>query len=47
MNWESLYRQRLIFTVLVARNLEGPAVVVLGVLFLSVLDMVSKLLAVT
>ena len=47
VNWESLYRQRLILTVLVARNLEGPAVVVLGGLFFSALDMVSILLAVT
>lgn len=34
------------FTLLVARNFVGPAVVVSGALFLSVLDMVSMLLAV-
>ena len=44
--FESLYRQRLIFTLVVARNLGGPAVVVLGTLLLRVLDKVSMLLAV-
>lgn len=44
--WESLYRQMLIFALVVARNLGGPAVVVLGGLLLRVLDMVSMLLAV-
>jgi len=43
---ESLYRQRLIFTLVVARTLGGPAVVVLGALLLRVLDKVSMLLAV-
>ena len=46
VNWESLYKQRLMLTLLVARNLEGPAVVVLGGLSLIVLEMVSMLLAV-
>jgi len=34
------------FTLVVARNLGGPAVVVLGALLLRVLDKVSMLLAV-
>lgn len=45
-NCESLYMQRLMFTLVVARNLGGPAVVVLGALLLSVLDNVSMPLAV-
>lgn len=45
-NCESLYKHRLMLTLVVARNFGGPAVVVPGDLLLRVLDMVSILLAV-